>query len=50
MRKVRKLLSQYQKVRIKKTGEIGQVEYDYEDLIYVYGINKPFRLDQIEVL
>lgn len=47
---MRKILQQGTKVSIKGRSGTYQVQYDYEDLIYVYGIREPFQPDQITVL
>lgn len=50
----RKHLSDGQQVRVVKSGydskKVFRVQYDYEDLIYLYGIREPFQPNEIKLI
>lgn len=47
---MRKLLEQGTTVKISGRSGTFKVQYDYEDLIYVFGIKEPFEWPQITVV
>lgn len=45
---MRKLYQVGQWIVVIKTGKRYQVEIDYEDLVYVYGLKEPFADNEVK--